>query len=293
MVLSTKIASNRISAPAYLETNPMNARILAIDPQNDFCDIEGASLAVAGADADMRRLARLVGAARPFIADVVITLDSHASVGIERTTFWQTGAGEPVAPFTEISAGDLLKGRFEPRDSSLRGEVAAYLQALEAGGKYQLRVWPVHCVLGTWGHNVHEAVSAAVMAWEFGVQRSATKVLKGLNPLTEQYSAVRAEVPRSDDASTGTNEAFVASVLAPTDWLLVAGLASSHCVAATMLDLFPRMTAQQLGRTVLLSDCMSPVRDCEALQDKFFTTARALGVHVMTSDEALVLLTAY
>ena len=30
-----------------------------------------------------------------------------------------------------------------------------YLHALESGGERQLVVWPVHCVLGTWGHNIH------------------------------------------------------------------------------------------------------------------------------------------
>jgi len=35
----------------------MNARLLIIDPQNDFCDIPGAALPLPGANADMHRLA--------------------------------------------------------------------------------------------------------------------------------------------------------------------------------------------------------------------------------------------
>ena len=42
----------------------MNARLLIIDPQNDFCDIAGAALPVPGANADMHRLAGLMKQAR-------------------------------------------------------------------------------------------------------------------------------------------------------------------------------------------------------------------------------------
>ena len=96
----------------------MNARLLVIDPQNDFCDIPGAALPVAGADADMRRLAELMKSTGARIAEVVVTLDSHASVGIERTTFWQQGNGAPVEPFMQVVESDVLQGRYLPRDAA-------------------------------------------------------------------------------------------------------------------------------------------------------------------------------
>src|SRR5689334_11217646 len=68
-------------------------------------------------------------------------------------------------------------------------EVLAYLHALEARGRYRLMIWPVRCVLGTWGHNIHGPLAKEIAAWEERNQRSALKVLKGLNPMTEQYSA--------------------------------------------------------------------------------------------------------
>ena len=173
----------------------MKVRLLIIDPQNDFCDIAGAALPVAGADADMRRLAALMNHARAKLADIAVTLDSHATVGIERTTFWITADGQPVAPFTQIAESDVRAGRFAPRDGQRLPEVLAYLAALEQGGRYKLIVWPVHCVLGTWGHNIHDAVAAELAGWELQSQRIAFRVLKGLNPMTEQYSAVQAEVP--------------------------------------------------------------------------------------------------
>src|SRR4029078_9596404 len=102
-------------------------RLLIIDPQNDFCDIPGAALPVPGADADMQRLAALLRDAD--FANIPVTLDSQASVRIERTPFWSTAAGDPVAPFTLISSDDVRAGRFRPRDAAPTAPTHAYLAA--------------------------------------------------------------------------------------------------------------------------------------------------------------------
>jgi nicotinamidase/pyrazinamidase len=264
----------------------MNARLLIIDPQNDFCDIPGAALPVAGADADLGRLATFMREAVDHLTGITLTLDSHASVGIERTTFWSTGAGEPVQPFTQITAEDLRAGRFVPKDASRTAEVLAYLQALERGGRYRLVAWPVHCVLGTWGHNIHAGVAAELARWENEHQRSVTRVLKGLNPMTEQYSAVQAEVPIENDAATQTNRALIASARPNGGVLLVAGEAASHCVAATVEHLLGAFTPDERRRVIILRDCMSPVPGFEAQAEKFFADSLAQGARVMTAAEA-------
>lgn len=263
----------------------MNATLLVIDPQNDFCDIEGAALSVPGADADLKRLSNLIARAGHALSDIVVTLDSHPTVAIERTTFWKQGDGSPVAPFTEITEQAVVEGRYAPREASQLPEVLMYLHALEAGGKYRLMVWPVHCVLGTWGHNIHAPLAREIAAWEVKNQRSALKVLKGLNPMTEQYSAVRAEVPRLDDMRTLTNDLLVAQAKPENGPLLVAGEASSHCVAATLMDLLETMSAEERSRVIILRDCMSPVPGFEAAAEAFFARAAAKGVRLTTSAE--------
>ena len=265
----------------------MNARLLIIDPQNDFCDIPGAALPVPGANADMRRLAGLMQQARGKLTDITVTLDSHASVGIERTTFWTAANGKPVAPFTQIVASDVRAGRFAPRDKLRLPEVLAYLDALEKGGRYKLMVWPVHCVLGTWGHNIHEAVAAELADWEQRTQRTAFRVLKGLNPMTEQYSAVQAEVPDESDPRTLANRALIELARPNGGLLLVAGEAASHCVASTLEHLFEALDAGERRCVVILCDCMSPVGSFEEQAAEFFAHARALGARVMTSTAAL------
>lgn len=263
----------------------MNARLLVIDPQNDFCDIEGATLPVTGASADLQRLAGLIARAPQSLKEIIVTLDTHATVSIERTTFWKRPDGAPVAAFTEITEQAVRDGKYRPRDDSRVTEALAYLRALEARGRYRLMVWPVHCVLGTWGHNIYPPLGQQIALWEERNQRAALKMLKGLNPMTEQYSAVRAEVPRQDDPRTETNEILVSATKPGDGVLLVAGEASSHCVAATVTDLLEAMSASERSRVILLRDCMSAVAGFESAAEAFFARAVAQGVRLMAAAE--------
>jgi len=268
----------------------MTAQLLIIDPQNDFCDIPGATLPVAGADADMRRLAAFIGAAGEQIQDITITMDTHAAFGIERPGFWANGDGSTVAPFTEITAAQVRAGVYATLEAERATEALAYLDALEAGGRYKLMVWPAHCVDGTWGHRIHGALASAVDRWEDAIGGPSWTVLKGMNPLTEQYSAVRAEVPRDDDRSTQTNLDLLRRVAMFDGLTFIAGEASSHCVSATARDLFAGMTPEKLKKTILLRDCMSPVTGFEAAPMELFRAASLHGVRAMSAAEALTLL---
>jgi nicotinamidase-related amidase len=255
--------------------------LLVIDPQNDFLDIPGAALPVPGAYADMQRLADWLQGHLAQLQSITVTLDSHASVGVERTTFWQDGQGQPVAPFTLITAADVQAGRYAPRHADKRAEVLHYLQALEAGGQRQLVVWPVHCVTGTWGHNIHAGLAQAIAAWEEQSGRVCHKVLKGQHPLTEQYSVFRAEVPRADDVRTQLDQVLMQKLAAQTNRLLVAGEALSHCVAASVDDMLAHLPAERLQHSVLLTDCMSPVTGFEGMGQAFLQRARGQGVQTM------------
>jgi len=268
----------------------MSTRLLIIDPQNDFCDIAGAALPVSGAQADLTRLQAFLRSARDRVDEVIVTLDSHPTVAIERPTFWRTRDGSEVSAFTEITAAEVQAGKYAPRESSLTEDVLSYLHALEAGGRYRLMVWPVHCVIGTWGHNIYPALASEIAQWEIEHQRGCFKVMKGMNPMTEQYSAVRAEVPRADDPRTQNNRELIERARPTDGFLFVAGEAASHCVAATLTHLFEEMSAAELKRTVILRDCMSPVAGFETHAARFFEYASSQGALVLTHTEALQLL---
>ena len=256
--------------------------LLVIDPQNDFLDISGAALPVPGANADMDRLATWLHAHAHDVQTITVTLDSHASVGVERTTFWQQADGSAVAPFTVVTHADVLAGTYRPRHTQHQEEVLAYLQALEATGQRQLVVWPVHCVVGTWGHNIHTGLAVAIADWEALTGRLCHKVLKGQHPLTEQYSAFKAEVPRADDARTMLNRPLLQALSAQGAPLLIAGEAQSHCVAASVYDMIGALAPARLQEIVLLTDCMSPVSGFEAAGREFLARAQAAGLKTAT-----------
>ena len=265
----------------------MHTRLLIIDPQNDFCDIEGAALPVAGANQDLQRLARFIGANAERIDGITVTLDSHASVAVERTTFWLGSDGQPVAPFTFITAADVIAGDYRPRDAGLTDQVVGMLEQLATAGKAGMVVWPVHCVTGTWGHNIQSDVARSLAAWEMRHQRAVTKVLKGEYPLTEHFGVFEADAPTPGVPSTQFNTALASSLAEGADVIAIAGQASSHCVAASY-DQFMRFLARSPSvapRIVLLHDCMSPVPGFEKLAEALFERARAAGTGVMTVDE--------
>lgn len=272
----------------------MNTRLLIIDPQNDFCDIPGAALPVAGADADMKRLAAFIDGHGHRLSGITVTLDSHASVAVERTSFWKKGDGSEVPAFTQVSAADVCERRFLPRNEGHTQKVLDMLNRLEAGDRYKLMVWPVHCVTGTWGHNIHAAVAESLARWEFRQQASVRKVLKGEYLLSEHYGVFEAEVPFEDEESTRFNHKLAASLLRDTDLLLVAGEASSHCVSASVEQLlrFAEGQPERAPRMVLLSDCMSPVAGFEAGERAFFEHAEAHGVQRMPVEAVVPLLQA-
>jgi nicotinamidase/pyrazinamidase len=275
-------------------------QLLIIDPQNDFCDLPvgwcptdpltgeriAPALPVAGAHADMGRLAAFIRGAAGALDDITVTLDSHNRLHIAHPTFWQTGEGGAVAPFTQITARQVRAGAFRPRDPSADERALDYLEALEARGRYTLMVWPVHCEMGTWGHGVHADVRAAYNAWEVERLKVVRKVAKGSNLWTEHYSALQAEVPDRTDPHTQLNHGLLAALDA-ADLLVIAGEAASHCVKATTEDIADNLPGGRPERLVLLTDCMSPVTGFADQQDTFLRGMAERGARLTTSAELL------
>ena len=281
-----------------------NLHLLLIDPQNDFCDLpapylpldpvtrqtRAPALPVPGAHQDMQRLAGLISRGRAGITAISVTLDSHHRFDIAHPSFWIAQDGAPVAPFTQITAAEVRADKYRPRHPAALPLTLNYLDRLEAAGRYTLMVWPVHCEIGTWGHNVHDDVHAAYSQWEQSALGIVAKLAKGSNPWTEHYSAVMAEVPDADDADTQFNTRFVRT-LAEADQVYIAGEAGSHCVKATVehiADYFAEhYGAASLSKLVLVTDCMSPVSGFEPQYRAFLDQMRARGVQLMQSPEVL------
>lgn len=262
-------------------------QLLLIDPQNDFCDLPAGagpaglapSLPVPGAHADMQRVAAWLRGQAPRIDHITVTLDSHQVFDIAHPAFWLQADGSAVAPFTAITAAQVRGGAFAPRCAAHTARALAYLDALEARGRYTLMVWPVHCEIGSWGHGVHAEVLAACGNWQRLQQRAVLNVFKGTNPWTEHYSALEAEVPDPQAPETCLNQALLHTLL-QAQRLIVAGEASSHCVRSTVEHLLEHAPAGFASRIVLLTDGMSPVRGFEAQHHDFLQRMQAAGVQL-------------
>lgn len=261
-----------------------DVHVLLIDCQNDF--VTG-SLRVDGAEQDMKNTAAFLRKYSTYISDIHLTLDSHTIFDIAHPKFWRDAQGNHPLPFTTITLSDVENKRWQPVASKCYRRVKAYVKELEKRGRYQLTVWPEHCLIGSWGHCIQDDVLQAVHEWE-GSPAKAHYVTKGVNPWTEHYSAVMAEFPDPEDPKTQLNAEFL-EMLESADLVIVAGEASSHCVLSTVQDIMDKLGSTDFSKKlVLLLDCMSPVPGFEQNAENFFINAQKNGVALSVSDASIV-----
>lgn len=275
----------------------MKVHLLIIDPQNDFMDISGAALPVAGANDDMVRLAGLVDRIGLKLRKIHVTLDSHQVVDIAHPAFWRDADGNLPDPMTIISAASIKDATWTTRIPEFRKRAIDYAETLEADGKYQIMVWPPHCLIGSAGYGVQTDLFASLNRWCANNVRNIDYVAKGTNVFTEHYGALQAEVPDPNDPSSQLNGRFL-KVLQDADIIVVAGEASSHCVKATVEQVADNIGDEHVRKFHLLTDCMSPVGavtdgngnvlvDFPAIADQFLTDMAARGMTLTNSVDFL------
>jgi nicotinamidase-related amidase len=252
--------------------------LLLVDVQNTFClpefELFVGGRSGRGAVEDTDRITAFLYRNLDRVTEVVVTLDTHTAAQIFHPLFWVDGAGAPPAPHTVITLEDVETGRWRvnPRIAAavspnagfdLPGWALHYVRRLADGGKFPLVVWPYHSMVGGVGHALVSAVEEAVFFHAVARQSPTRVEIKGRNPLTENYSALRPEVGRDPAGAVveAANDALVDHLLS-FDRILVAGEAKSHCVAWTLEDLLSEAVARDPAlarRVVLLEDCSSPV----------------------------------
>jgi nicotinamidase-related amidase len=246
--------------------------LLVVDAQNTFCT-PGYELFVAGRSGtgaldDSRRLCAFVYHHLHLVSQAVVTLDTHQAFQIFHAPFLVDAGGQHPHPYTLVTVDDVEAGRWQvdPAAAELLAldrpneYLASYVQALAAGGKYDLTIWPFHSMLAGIGHALVSAVEEALFFHAIARSAQTRFEIKGRHPLTEHYSVLGPEVPPDDDAFETASRRNVALVeyLAGFDALLVAGQAKSHCVAWTVEDLLAEVP-ELAPRLYLLEDCTSPV----------------------------------
>lgn len=255
--------------------------LFIIDPQIDFHP--GGTLGVPGAHEDSQNIASFIRQNTAQIDEIIVSLDSHHRIHIAHGVFWKDASGAHPAPFTLIRHEDVLSGRWTPVDDSLLEHTKHYTKALEDKGRFVVCIWPEHCLIGTPGHAVIPVLNEALQAWVAEKMTPVKYVYKGMNCLTEMYSALAAEIPLETDPSTSLNQDLV-DHLHSADRIIVCGEAKSHCVNYTMRDLADNWKKDP-SALVLLNDCASAVPGFEAAADAFEADMRQLGCMVTNHDE--------
>mmetsp|Transcript_7811 Transcript_7811/g.13163 ORF Transcript_7811/g.13163 Transcript_7811/m.13163 type:complete len:294 (+) Transcript_7811:100-981(+) len=258
--------------------------LLIIDPQNDFHP--GGSLGVPGAIEDSQRTAAFIEKHIKDIDEIYVSLDTHHKLHIAHGPFWKNAEGESPAPFTQITNQEICDGKWVPRLDKHLEWAKQYTSALEAKGRYTLIIWPEHCIIGSNGHNVFPALNDSLQKWSEANMKTISYSCKGMECLTEMYSAISAEVPLPDDPVNFKAELYDGCV--DTEKLVICGQALSHCVNFTVRDIHARVVETgdlAASNMYLLSDASSSVPGFEEHGTKFVEDMRAAGMNITTTAD--------
>ncbi|HEY4789068.1 MAG TPA: hypothetical protein VIH57_23630 [Bacteroidales bacterium] len=261
--------------------NHKNA-MLIIDAQYDFCNPQGA-LFVAGADADMKRLATWIKKNKAQIDHISVTMDSHPVNDISHPSFWQDKNGNFPNPFTPITAQDIKDGKWTPR--FFLKEAIAYVEALEKQGEFGHFIWPYHCLTGSRGAALDDNMMDELIHWTHDGKYYHV-VTKGTYPLTEHFGIFRANVPVADRPETQLNRDLI-DTLGKYDQVFLAGEAKSHCVANSLKQAMEE--APDLAcKFIILEDCMSNVTGLGHLGDPIYAKAKSMGIRFAKSADIML-----
>ncbi|MDR1020145.1 MAG: isochorismatase family protein [Synergistaceae bacterium] len=228
--------------------------LVIIDPQNDFCDQRG-SLYVEGAADDIGRLTSHILKDGGRYSDIFVSLDSHDVTAIFHPGFWADAEGRSPVPFTQIGEAAFASGEWRAASPSHQECACKAFSAMKSKGIDSVTVWPEHCVVSTWGHQIADRLREALRSWREVTGRAVRYVFKGENPYTDQFSIF--EGIDSSWPETSFNEALFGR-LAAFGAVTFAGEALSHCVEASILSYTGRLGVAGQKLT-LLADCSSPV----------------------------------
>ena len=290
--------------PAAEDTERVS--LLVVDAQNTFCT-PGFELFVAGRSGtgaleDSRRLCSFLYRNLGAITQTVVTLDTHQAYQIFHAPFLVDGDGRHPDPFTLVTPEDVGSGRWhvDPDAAEVMGiggdraaeHLRVYVDALAAGGKYDLTVWPFHAMLGGIGHALVSEIEEALFFHAIA-RRSQTRFeIKGWRPLTEHYSVLGPDVLHgAHGEELGERNTALVEELVRYDAVIVAGQAKSHCVAWTVEDVLAD-APEIASRLYLLDDCSSPVVVPGAVDytdDTYaaFAHFAEAGAHVVRSTEPM------
>lgn len=249
--------------------------VILIDMQIDFCQKQGA-LYVLNAEKSTARTINWLGINLPYITNIKRTIDTHSVHQIFHPAMFVDAGGKHPAPFTMISLQDVKSGKWRINPGAafpvfgntgnymaLQQHLEYYCEQLEKAGRYQLCVWPYHCLLGGIGHALVPSLQEALFFHSIARNAASDYEIKGGNPLTENYSPFSPEVLTTfDGRAIAQKNVNVLRTVMEYDAVIIAGQAKSHCVAwgiDSLLNDIKQKDPALAQKVWLLEDCTDPV----------------------------------
>jgi len=258
----------------------VNNLLLVIDMQYDFCSPEGA-LYVPGSEKDVLRLAGFINSNESEIGNIIFTQDNHNVVDISHPVFWEDKKGSYPKPFTEISLKKILGGVWQPRFQ--KGKAIDYIRKLEKQGELPHTIWPEHCIMGSHGAAIVDEVLEPARKWA-RKGNFYEVVIKGTNPMTEHFGALKANVPIAGCPETHLNTDLLNKFLHASK-IYIGGEARSHCVATTIRQML--LIGGLAKKIHILEDCMSDVTGFEKIALPIYEKASSEGAKFVLSTDPI------
>lgn len=242
--------------------------LLIIDPQNDFVDPKG-SLYVPGAEKGIENIVKLVREHSNLFTEIAITMDTHHKYHIAHPAFW-TPRPEP---FTQISAEDVGT-KYAPIQEEYLEYCRNYLGTLPG----PLTIWPEHCLLGSWGWALPDALVSALHDWEIEKNDGDPFEIykKGSNPTFEAFSLFTIE-PKHHYSPYANVIEFCAY-----DKIIICGFAKDICVAKTVQDMLIEGAAWYKDKLVFYMDGMASIDENAEMNKVFSDAVEHLGAQILT-----------
>ncbi len=252
--------------------------LLIIDMQNDFCLQKGA-LYVQGGEKDVQRLSSFIKNNEERIDNIILTQDTHHIIDISHPGFWADENDNAPTPFTEISIEDINNNYWRPKFH--KEEAVNYVNQLNRQNEFPHVIWPEHCIVGSSGAAISDELMNAIKSW---ARRGHffTIIQKGLNPLTEHFGALRANIPLASDVGTQLNQVLVNELMLYEN-IIIAGEAKSHCVANTIKQM---CEINGLAKKILLlDDTMSNVSGFDDIATPIYNEAKKAGAVITNTND--------
>lgn len=299
LALSKRAENEEFNPAAEDYMNGKTVCLIAVDWQNDFIEGPEAHLGVAGSKEDSIRLFQFIHRYMGGITTILSTMDTHNPQSIFFPTWWlNPKTYENPEPLTVITAKDIEDGIWRPRfkdpqDKSGKTPVEKaieYCRSLESRNRPKLTIWPYHCEQGSTGAALE--CQYYLLQWYHSLARGTSnlKAIKGLDPSTDMYGALK---PESSE-SNFLNKPLIDAILNYRH-IIMCGQARNFCFGTTLIQLVEYFLNDKdpeaynpdvIKRIHVLEDCTSPigVMTPEALAIEQFCRENGVNFRKSTDD---------